>query len=71
VGQRASLLDLIANLNQILGTRIVPRHDAPRSGDVRHSQADISRARAEFGYDPSVGLEEGLRRTVAYYQSTA
>ena len=35
-------------------------HGAPRAGDVRHSLADISAARAAFGYEPAVGLEEGL-----------
>jgi len=66
---RASLLDLIAMMNRILGTNIVPRHDAPRPGDVRHSQADISRARADLGYAPQVDLEEGLRRAVEHYRS--
>jgi UDP-glucose 4-epimerase len=70
-GARASLLDLITAINATLGTRILARHDTARPGDVRHSQADISRARHQLGYDPPVGLEEGLRRTVAYYQSVA
>lgn len=68
-GGRASLLDLIAGVNKILGTNIAPRHEAPRPGDVRHSQADITRARADLGFEPHVGLDEGLRRAVAHYQA--
>jgi UDP-glucose 4-epimerase len=68
IGARASLLDLIAGINKILGTNIVPRHEAPRPGDVRHSQADITRARTDLGFEPQVGLEEGLRRAVAHYR---
>jgi len=67
-GQRASLLDLVAMINLALGTSIAPRHEAARPGDVRHSQADISRARRELGFQPTVGLEEGLRRAVAHYR---
>ena len=68
-GTRASLLDLIAGINKILGTSIVPRHEPARAGDVRHSQADITRARADLGFEPRVGLDEGLRRAVAHYQT--
>ena len=40
-------------------------------GDVRDSQADIHKARKLLGFDPVVPFEEGLRHTVAWYQSTA
>ena len=43
-GKRTSLLDLIAYLNEFLGTTIRPTHGPARLGDVRHSQADVSRA---------------------------
>jgi len=68
-GRSTSLLDLVAALNGLLGTRIQPTHAAPRPGDVRDSLAGIARARAELGYAPSVDLMEGLRRCVAYYRS--
>ena len=61
-GGRITLLDLVTAMNALLGTRIQPRHTAARPGDVRHSQADITQARADLGYEPGVGLEEGLRR---------
>jgi UDP-glucose 4-epimerase len=69
-GERVSLLELIALLNRMLGTSIVPRHEAPRPGDVRHSQADIRRARDELGYAPALGIEAGMERSLAYYRKT-
>ena len=42
-----------------------PRHAEPRAGDIRESLADIGRARAELGYEPRIGVEEGLRALVA------
>jgi len=65
-GQRYSLLDLVAAINRILGTDIVPLHTAPRVGDVKHSLADISRAREMLGYQAEVGFEEGLRCLIAW-----
>ena len=63
-GGRTSVLELVARLNEQLGTRIEPTHAPVRAGDVLHSQADVSRARAELGYQPAVSLAEGLRWTV-------
>jgi UDP-glucose 4-epimerase len=67
-GQRASLLDLIDALNGILGTAIEPRFGEARAGDVKHSLADISRARRLLGYEPAVHFEAGLALTVAWFQ---
>ena len=67
-GRSASLLELIAALNQILGTELTPMFAAPRAGDIRFSSADISRARAELGYEPRVGFAEGLERTIAAWE---
>jgi UDP-glucose 4-epimerase len=67
-GQRYNLLELVATINRILGTDIAPVHTAPRVGDVRHSLADISRARKMLGYQVEVEFEEGLRRLIAWYK---
>jgi UDP-glucose 4-epimerase len=67
-GRRTSLLDLVARINILLGTNIQPLHEAPRPGDVRHSQADIGAAQADLGYQPRVDMEEGLRHTLDYLQ---
>jgi UDP-glucose 4-epimerase len=67
-GERFSLLDLVAALNRILGTRVEPRFGPPRPGDVKHSLADISRAERLLGYRPGVRFEDGLARTVAWFR---
>ncbi len=65
-GSRISLNDLLATLKRITGSTVEPTYGPPRVGDVRDSQADISKAETLLGYRPIVGLEEGLRRTVAW-----
>lgn len=67
-GRSVTLLDLIAALNALLGTTVQPAHAPPRTGDIRHSRADISRAREELHYEPRVSLEEGLARTLRWYR---
>lgn len=61
-GRRVTLLDLVTALNRLLGKNIVPTHGPARTGDVRHSCADITRARKELGYEPTISFEEGLRQ---------
>jgi UDP-glucose 4-epimerase len=68
-GRSVTVLDLVAVLNKLLGTSLVPGHGPPRAGDVRHSRADISRARRELGYEPAVSFEEGLRQTLDWYRA--
>ena len=68
-GGRISLNELLRVMNKIVGTDIRPIYAAPRAGDVRDSQADISKARRLLGYTPVVDLEEGLRHTLAWCRS--
>ncbi len=68
-GGCVDLLQLVAELNAILGTSAVPTHAAPRAGDVRHSRAKIDRIRADLGYAPKVAFADGLRRTLEWYRS--
>lgn len=68
-GGRISLLDLLASLERLLGVRIAPRFEPAREGDVRDSQADPDRARRLLEFHPEISLDEGLRRTVAWYRS--
>lgn len=68
-GGRVTLLDLADRLNAIVGTAIAPVHEAARSGDIRHSRADISKAEALLGFAPVVDFDEGLARTVAWFRS--
>ena len=59
-----NLLELVATINRVLGTNITPVHTAPRVGDIRHSLADIARAREMLGYQVEVEFQEGLRQTI-------
>jgi UDP-glucose 4-epimerase len=70
-GVSTSVLDLVHHLNQLLGAQIQPRFAPPRSGDVRNSQADISRARRDLDYDPQVSFAEGLRLTLEHHRNQA
>ncbi len=67
-GRQSSLLDLIASINRVLGTDIEPIFESPRAGDVKESLADITAAREVLGYEPLVGFEEGLGRSIEYYR---
>jgi UDP-glucose 4-epimerase len=67
-GNSVTVLDLIAQLNRLLGTDYRPQHGPARTGDIRHSRADISRARTDLGYEPAVSFEEGLRQTLRWYR---
>ena len=67
-GVRTSLLDIVARLEAILGRRLERRHGPARPGDVRHTLADIDKAKRRLGYSPLVGFDEGFRQTVAYFQ---
>lgn len=70
-GGRISLLELLRTLQVILKTNVTPTFGPPREGDVRDSQADIGKARKLLGFAPSVPFDEGLRQTVAWFQSRA
>lgn len=63
-GERISLLDLVAAMNQILGTSLEPIFEPSRSGDVRDSLACLKRIEAGLGYRPLVNFAEGLRKTI-------
>jgi UDP-glucose 4-epimerase len=68
-GEQFDLLQLMDGINKALGTSIKPKFAPARAGDVRDSLADISVARKVLKYEPVVGFEEGLRRTVEYYKN--
>jgi UDP-glucose 4-epimerase len=68
-GRTVSVLDLIGHLNRLFDLQLPPVHQPARAGDVRHSQADISRARRDLGYEPAVSFEEGLQRTLDAFRA--
>jgi nucleoside-diphosphate-sugar epimerase len=69
-GARVTLNQVLKLLEQISGKTIKPQYDAPRNGDIRDSQADVSLARSVLGYQPRVLFEEGLKRTWEWYKNT-
>jgi nucleoside-diphosphate-sugar epimerase len=68
IGDRITLNQLFDELQKIIGTNLKPNYAETRAGDVRHSLADITRAENLLGYRPLVGLAEGLKYTVDWYQ---
>ena len=67
-GTKTTLLDLLRALEGVIGESIRPAHGPARQGDVKHSLADIGQARQHLSYDPRIDLEEGLRRTAAWFE---
>jgi nucleoside-diphosphate-sugar epimerase len=63
-GERVTLNELLRRIGAIVGREVPADHTEPRSGDIRHSLAGIERAAERLGFRPSVGLDEGLRRTL-------
>lgn len=66
---RISLNDLFAEMKNIVGGGVEPTYVEARQGDVRDSQAAISKAREILGYEPIVSFEEGLKRTIEWYRT--
>jgi nucleoside-diphosphate-sugar epimerase len=67
-GDRITVNSMLHQINKIVGVDISPVYAEPRSGDIKHSQADITRAREHLGFEPKVSFEEGLRATVEWYR---
>jgi nucleoside-diphosphate-sugar epimerase len=67
-GDRISLNQTLAYFRRFSGKKLEAKHDPPRDGDIRDSQADISKAREFLGYEPTVRFEEGLERTFDWYR---
>ncbi|WP_210491631.1 SDR family oxidoreductase [Patulibacter sp. SYSU D01012] len=63
-GERYTLNELLRVIGSVVGTDVTAQHLEPRAGDVRHSQADIGKARRLLGYEPTVRFEDGVRATV-------
>jgi len=66
-GKRISLNQLLNVLKEILGSKIFPLYQEPRKGDVKHSLADIRKGKEIVGYEPTVGVEIGLKKTAEFF----
>jgi nucleoside-diphosphate-sugar epimerase len=62
-----TLNDLVAKLNNILGKDIKPIYGPAKKGDVKHSLADITKARKLLNYEPKIDFDEGLKKTVEWF----
>lgn len=67
-GDRISLNQTLEYLRRISGKKLEAKYEPAREGDIRDSQADISKAREVLGYEPTVHFEEGLERTFEWYR---
>ena len=67
-GDRITVNSMLQQINKITGKDITPFYAEPRAGDIKHSQADITRAKEDLGYQPNVTFEEGLRHTIEWYR---
>jgi UDP-glucose 4-epimerase len=68
-GGRISLNQLFEEMRELVGATITPVYEESRKGDVRDSQADITKARELLGYEPIVSFEDGLRKTIEWYRT--
>ena len=70
-GAATDLNQVVAVIGDILGKKVEARHEPERTGDIKHSYADIDKARRRLGYTAGVSFADGLRRTLAWYRSAA
>ena len=68
-GERITMNHIIARINELLGKDVNPNHVDPRPGDIKHSLADITRARELLGYKPTITFDQGLQLAIDYYKS--
>ncbi len=68
-GERTDLLTVKHLIEEYTGQKLILEKRPPRIGDVRHTHADISKAKKWFGYTPKIHFEEGLKRTIAWFKT--
>ena len=67
-GGREYLIDIYYGLTEALGVKIEPNFGPDRKGDIKHSNADISKARRLLGYDPEYSFQDGIQLAIAWYK---
>ena len=65
-GERYTLMDIVHVIERELGRTLTCEHTPARAGDVRHTLADIGKAKRLIGFAPTIGFEDGMARTVAH-----
>ena len=66
-GGSITLMELIEILSDLVGSKVRPQFQEPRTGDVLHSMASIEKARRIIGYEPSISVRDGLAETVKWF----
>ena len=66
-GRRVTINELVTRINELTGKNVEAEHAAPRPGDIKHSLADISKARS-FGYNPHGNFKDELEETVRWFE---
>lgn len=67
-GGREYIIDMYHNLTEALGVNIEPHFGPDRPGDIKHSNADISKARKLLGYEPDWSFERGIKAAIEWYK---
>lgn len=67
-GGREYLIDIYYGLTKALGVDVEPNFGPDRKGDIKHSNADISKARKLLGYDPDYSFQDGIKLAIAWYK---
>ncbi len=67
-GKRTTVIELAKAISEVLGCEMRIAHLSPRSGDVRDSWADISKAKRDWGFEPAYSLKEGIAETVEWFR---
>ena len=70
-GEQTTLNELFSKLKEISGLDIMPIHGPERNGDIKHSLADVSKAKQILGYDPATSPADGLRKTFDWYKKNS
>ena len=68
-GDREYLIDIYYGLTKALGVQVEPIFGPDRKGDIKHSNADISKARRLLGYDPDWSFERGIQAAIEWYKA--
>ena len=67
-GGREYLIDIYYGLTEALGVDVEPIFGPDRAGDIKHSNADISKAKELLSYDPDWSFEKGIKAAIAWYK---
>lgn len=68
-GHGITINTLVQAINKLLKTDIKAVHEEPRQGDIKHSQADVSKAARLLGFKPAISFEEGLKQTIGWFKN--